>query len=246
MPFVVRLRRIPGLLLIAASVSAVAAASETAPVTAASCGLVVDAARAQIEARFAGKGSRLESKPVSVVPDRICGEIQRIENVKVTGAGEIPSQRVLAIVSSRIDGGKVIDIPIWFAVKASERVVVAGEDLLPGTLLGEVAVAIEEREIQGLGAAPVTSLESFHGARLARRVSAGEVITTRHLEPVPVVQRGQAITLTSRRASIQVATPAVALEDGNIGDVIDGRRADGDQAFRMRIVALDRAEVIRP
>jgi flagella basal body P-ring formation protein FlgA len=152
----------------------------------------------------------------------------------------------LAIVKGRSEAGRVLDVPIWFSVKALARVVVADQELAPGALLDEVAVRIEDREIQGLNAQPAESVAAFEGMRVAGRIAEGDVITLRQLEPLPSVRRGQAITLTARRSNIQVATQVVALEDGNIGDVISGHRVDGEDELRMRVVAHDQAEVVRP
>jgi len=64
------------------------------------------------------------------------------------------------------------------------------------------------------------------GQRAKRFIAAGTLIDLSLIESVPLVTRGQLVTLTSVAGAVRVVTTAKALEDGLLGETIAVRAAD--------------------
>lgn len=64
------------------------------------------------------------------------------------------------------------------------------------------------------------------GQRAKKFLAAGSIIQESDIESVPLVNRGQLVTLTSVSGSISVVTTAKAAEEGLLGDVIKVRAVD--------------------
>jgi len=64
------------------------------------------------------------------------------------------------------------------------------------------------------------------GQRARRLIPSGTAIQSDMLEPVPVVRRGQLVTLTSVAGVVQIVTTAKAGADGLLGDVIKVRSVE--------------------
>ena len=94
----------------------------------------------------------------------------------------------------------------------------------------EVKTVLMDREPRH----PLATLADLEGAAARRDLPAGEVLTLRHLRPVPLVRRGAFVTVTVGRGNVRVKTVAKALEDGAKGQVIRVR----DEATRSSYTAL--------
>jgi flagella basal body P-ring formation protein FlgA len=67
---------------------------------------------------------------------------------------------------------------------------------------------------------PVTDPRALAGMRAACDVAPGEMLDTRDLEPVPVVQRGERVDLVVRRGGIAAVVRAECREDGLLGEIV--------------------------
>lgn len=67
---------------------------------------------------------------------------------------------------------------------------------------------------------PVQSGEQLVGMRAKRTLRAGEVLTAEVLEPIPLVSKGERVSLQATYGGVQVVTTGIAESDGSLGDVI--------------------------
>jgi flagella basal body P-ring formation protein FlgA len=67
---------------------------------------------------------------------------------------------------------------------------------------------------------PVTDSRALAGMRAARDLAPGEVLDQRHLEPVPLVERGERVDLVVRRGSIEAVVRAECRQDGLLGETV--------------------------
>ena len=82
------------------------------------------------------------------------------------------------------------------------------------------------------------------GQRAKRVVTAGALIETENLESVPLVLRGQLVTIVSEAAGIRVVTTGKAAQDGRRGDVIKVHSVDDKKlAFDAVVVAPGRVRL---
>jgi flagella basal body P-ring formation protein FlgA len=80
------------------------------------------------------------------------------------------------------------------------------------------------------------------GQRAKRFIPTGSVIDPETLESVPLVTRGQLVTLTSVSGSVRVVTTAKAMQNGLLGDVIRVRALNRDRV-ELEAVVLGPGEV---
>jgi flagella basal body P-ring formation protein FlgA len=69
-------------------------------------------------------------------------------------------------------------------------------------------------EITRLAPWVVTDLDSISGHWAARTVSAGVIVDTRWLAPIPLVRRGDRVTLLYETGAVRASVTAVVMEDG--------------------------------
>ena len=82
------------------------------------------------------------------------------------------------------------------------------------------------------------------GQRAKRFVPAGTMIEPAMLESVPLVRRGQLVTMTSTLGTVQVKTTAKAAQAGRIGEVIKVRAVDNKRVeFDVTIVGPGAVEI---
>jgi flagella basal body P-ring formation protein FlgA len=102
--------------------------------------------------------------------------------------------------------------------------------------IGAGAWDLRRIETTTLSEGVVRSGESLAGRRTARLVEAGSPFFEHVLEDVPVVRRGETVTLVVRRGGVRLSTPAVAREDGTAGTLITVRRQGVRAPVRARVV----------
>jgi len=84
------------------------------------------------------------------------------------------------------------------------------------------------------------------GQRAKIVIPVGTAIQSDMLEPVPVVRRGQLVTLTSMSGSVQVVTTGKAGADGLLGDVIKVRSVEDRRVeFDARVTGPGQVEIGR-
>lgn len=70
-------------------------------------------------------------------------------------------------------------------------------------------------------------------------VGEGQVIYAHAVEPIPVIQKGQVITLTYEGRTLKLTVPAESLEDGGIGQVIQVRNMQSKKVVAARVLTAD-------
>ncbi|MDH4180100.1 MAG: flagellar basal body P-ring formation chaperone FlgA, partial [Armatimonadota bacterium] len=80
--------------------------------------------------------------------------------------------------------------------------------------------------------------------RPTRAASAGAILTTDWIEPIPAVRRREFITIVARVGAVRATTRVLALADGGVGDIIRVRTDGRKQEFLARVSGPGRAEVI--
>mgnify|MGYP003733786877 CR=1 FL=1 len=110
--------------------------------------------------------------------------------------------------------------PAQGADRLVQEVVVAARDLRRGEILTADDLQVELREIRG-GWGEGRSLEEFLGLRTTRMVLAGTPLTELHVEAVPLIERGTAVTILVHTGSVTVTAPGIARQSGGLGDLIE-------------------------
>ena len=100
--------------------------------------------------------------------------------------------------------------------------------------LGPEHVAFERKNAAFLSGDPWDG-RSF-GMRVKRPVGAGEVIYAKNLEDVPLVSRGDVVTLEFQGRFVHLSTDAKALSDGKLGERIPVRNLGSNREVIAEVV----------
>jgi len=120
-------------------------------------------------------------------------------------------------------------VAVGARIQAYKPVVVARVALARGDSVTAEDVALAERDVLALGYGHLESAASLVGARVLRPLAVDAVITPTALARPYLVQRGRAVTLIARGASIDVRAAGTAIEDGSVGEHVRVRNASSGQ-----------------
>jgi len=98
----------------------------------------------------------------------------------------------------------------------NELPVLTARRLLPrGSALSATDFELRARPVNGLGDRYPGNLQALAGARLRLPLNAGEVLSNEMLEQLPLIRRGQQVTLMARSGAVEIRVNATALADGH-------------------------------
>jgi flagella basal body P-ring formation protein FlgA len=118
------------------------------------------------------------------------------------------------------DGQVVARGAFTVKIKATGTVYLAAHPLTRGATLAETDVVAKEVELANVRGVPETDLQKIVGARVARPLVEGQLVTADSVEAKLAVRRGDAVMLVARRGEMTVTAFGIARENGSIGKVI--------------------------
>ncbi len=127
-------------------------------------------------------------------------------------------------------------------VRVAGRVVVPSRDLRRGEILTAADVELQEWDRRRIAANTVVSKEQAIGLRVRRSLRRGRPFRTSDVESVPVVERGDRVTLLLENGPLRIQTLGRARESGAIGDWIRVENLDSRKEISGRV---DREGVVR-
>ena len=113
---------------------------------------------------------------------------------------------------------------------------VATDRLIRGEALDEDNVTWEYRLLDRATSAPL-SYEDAEDMQLRTTVQAGSVLTARHVEAVPLVERNDMVQVVVRRGALSVSLKALAMDRGGKGDRIRLKNTDSGQMMHAVVTA---------
>ena len=128
-------------------------------------------------------------------------------------------------------------------IRVFEAVLVANHNLNRGTLLDNSHFSLHEMDISQLRRTPLFSDEDASGKELKYSLTAGSPLSLEALQLPKVVQRGDLVQLVAETQSLQVRQQAEALEDGEIGKVIDVRNTSSRLVVQAVVVAAGKVKI---
>ena len=117
------------------------------------------------------------------------------------------------------------DIRFFRPVLVASRSVRRGENLTAGMF--EVA----ERDITSLKNGFYADVAELDNLRARRTVAVKNVLTHKHVEKVPVVQKGEQVVLVAQMENLRISTVGIALQDGGVGVRIRVRNQDSGKVI---------------
>ncbi len=147
-------------------------------------------------------------------------------------------------LATRTPEGMVSESEIPATITPWRRVVVAKTHVIKGQILTAADIAMKTVPPGNTDNDDLADPRAVIGRQVTRTVREGEVFSTELIREVPLVRRGETVTVTARRGGIAVRTEARASEDGTLGQTIPLVSRDGKQRLMGRVVAFHEVETI--
>lgn len=132
-------------------------------------------------------------------------------------------------------------IPIWFKVKAYQKVLVAKQKLKHRTSLKASDFNLEERNIAGLKSIPLIRVPKTFW--LNRSLSSNSILTKEYLSLKPSIVKGQQVRVEILNEDISIITQATAQHDAFVGQNLKLLNQNSNQLFIAKVKAYNLAEV---
>ncbi|MHC4609701.1 MAG: flagellar basal body P-ring formation chaperone FlgA, partial [Planctomycetota bacterium] len=123
------------------------------------------------------------------------------------------------------DGQRAQQLELQPVVSLARKVAVARRAINHKAEIRPKDVHLVEITFERLDRLGITDLARVIGQRAKKFVSPGAMLSARELETVPLVKRGQLVTVRSTTRRVVVETAAKALESGGYGDAVELRDA---------------------
>jgi flagella basal body P-ring formation protein FlgA len=134
------------------------------------------------------------------------------------------------------ESGTSVTVTLLAVVRTFSALPVASRRLERHAELASGDWVLRRVETTTLPAGVVRDAGALAGRRTSRLVEEGSLYFERLLEPVPLVKRGDRVTLLVRRGAIRLTATAVAREDGAEGVLISVRREGVAEPVRARVL----------
>ena len=137
------------------------------------------------------------------------------------------AEHLVGLVAVDVDiackGKATRTLPLVVRVTMLLDVVTAKRPVNQGSTLDYADVGLVTMSLSRVDDIPLSDLSRVVGQRAKRFVPVGTLINAAMLEAVPLVRRGQLITLIAQAGSVSVVTTGKAAEDGMLGEIITVR-----------------------
>jgi len=121
-----------------------------------------------------------------------------------------------------------------------QEVVVASDNLSPGSLLNKSNLQIVEMDKNKLRGFTFSSMEEIIGARIKRRTRAGNIISDRML---CFICKGDRVTISAVSGSLSIQVYGVAEEDGVLGETIQVRNISSDKLIYAKVASTSEVHI---
>jgi len=130
-------------------------------------------------------------------------------------------------------------------VQVFGHVAVASRVLNRGTILRPADLRAERRELSALTSGYETVPERLVGKRLQRALAAGAVVPPNAVRRVPVVRRGETVTIVVQSQGMKVSSSGAALDDGYLGERLQVRNPSSERVVEGLVIDDRRIEIGR-
>ena len=150
-----------------------------------------------------------------------------------------PASRMVVWLDVSVDDQHVRAVPVSFSVEAYRDAWVAPAPIAAGAVVAPGA--LERREVALTAAIPTRGTASAP-LRTTRAIRAGEAVGPRNTTSASVINRGEWVSLRLKSGAIELERPVQALEDGNLGALVQVKAGDDAKPIPARVVSAGRVE----
>ena len=196
-----------------------------------------------LESCYINQPARFETEWISDIPVWKIG--QDIDSIAVHyGRNSLPRSQTIVRIEAYHNGRVIRRLSYSLRVRVFAQVFVSNENISSKTPLNPQQFTIAEEEITAVSGDPLLADASLANQQTRRFVRNGAILTTEMIEAIPLVARGDLITLRYDTGTIQVELQARAQQDGGAGEEIWCMGADGRKRYRARIESETTAALI--
>lgn len=105
-------------------------------------------------------------------------------------------------------------------VRTFENVVVACTDIMGGKIIKQENVAIAKKETTTFGEGLIYNLDDVVGKRTKMTLRKDSILKERILERIPLVEKGEQVTITVIKGGVVIRTAGKAMQNGNYDEYI--------------------------
>lgn len=178
---------------------------------------IVEAAREAVRERIGQNGEQIEIAPLSQ-PQEILVPVGTL-SLRGLLRGDVTSL-AHAVVEVWVDGLFQRSVSITLRVDRFQEVMVASRAIRRQAVLAENEFRLERRASGQIPPGAFSRPEDVVGKQAIRDVKAGEMLTSRALQPPPVVQKGDLVTLVVEGKGFRITASGKANEAGRPGQLI--------------------------
>lgn len=146
-------------------------------------------------------------------------------------------------VGVRCPGAQPWTIYLSASVRVFGQVQVANHFLRRGAILSASDLRVERRDLTTLPGGFVAASAQVIGKRLQRSLRAGEAIPPRALATLPLIKRGERITILARQGDVAATSSGIALSDAALGDRLQVRNESSQRLIEGTVIAAHQIEV---
>jgi flagella basal body P-ring formation protein FlgA len=128
-------------------------------------------------------------------------------------------------------------------IKVTIPVVVAGRAIERGENITRDCLKTVSRDITVLRYTPYYDFEKLGSVTASRTIPAGTILHEKLLVLTPVVVKGDLVYVTADRGAVKVSVPALARENGAIGERIWVENSETHKIFQVEITGTGKAAI---
>lgn len=129
-------------------------------------------------------------------------------------------------------------------VRLCRKVVLATGMINRGEIIKAEQLALRERQFSKLDELGLSEINAVAGQRCKRFVKPDELISRQDIEPVPIVQRNDLVTVSVRRGAIEIKAVGKALGDASYGQAVQLRSEMSKETFTAIVTGPRMAELV--
>jgi flagella basal body P-ring formation protein FlgA len=202
--------------------------------TAYSTAAVKDLARELLSKALAAPGRSVTLRPLDM-PSALALPVGAVElQWRALDVRSAPRKQMTVQAEVSVDGVFFQTVSIPFAVEVNGPVLVARHALSKGQPLSCDDLISEQVELTAY-ADPVVACTP--GMQLRREMQAREVLHSADVRAMPAVRQGGTVQLLQVRGEIRIEAAAIALRDGEVGQVVSVRIGNGTASVPALVTA---------
>jgi flagella basal body P-ring formation protein FlgA len=143
------------------------------------------------------------------------------------------------------EGRAVKRFKVYGKVTLEQEVICASRQLSPQSVIKPGDMRLCRRDVTNLTQRDIfTTEKQVVGQMLAKGIGPQEILTNRHLSHIPLIKRGEEVTVVLDQNGLTITTRGVTREDGYLGKHVRVRNAKSKKEFQAEVMDAKTVKVI--